>query len=72
MEKGKFNGYAQWLVIVIAVCSIIWSASSINSDVDYLKNEIVELKNSHKIEIELLKDEIKELRLEIRVLNQNK
>jgi outer membrane murein-binding lipoprotein Lpp len=69
--KEKLNGYAQWIVIAVALGSIIWSASSVNSKVKELETDIRELKISHKIELELLRDEIKELKLELRVF-QNK
>jgi hypothetical protein len=70
--NGKLNGYLQWVVIAIAVGSIIWSASSIRSDVGYIQTEIKELKINQKIELELLREEIKELKLELRILqNRN-
>jgi hypothetical protein len=68
--NGKLNGYLQWVVIAIAVGSIIWSASSIKSDVKYIQFEMKELKTNQKIELEMLRNEIKELRLELRILQK--
>jgi hypothetical protein len=72
MAKNRINGYLQWVVMVIAVGSLIWYASGISKDVEYMKIDIIELKLSQKIELELLRDEIKELRLELKLMKKER
>ena len=47
MVKNK-NGYARWIITIIAIGGIIWNAATLHNDVKHLKDDMQELRQDMK------------------------
>lgn len=44
MNKQKLNGFARWVIVALAVGSVIFNTAVLYNDVKHLKNAVQEIK----------------------------